>query len=451
MHSINRFRMSKRDSEEAGSYRRFLAYFVPLALQGFVQSLTYPLVAMVASRGDGGAVNMAGLAQSHAVIGVLWTLGTGMITAGMVFGKTREGFARCVRINNGITLGVALIYLVLMLPPVSHLLFHSLLGLPPAVERPATLALMASLPVTGLFFLRNPYHIALFNSNATGLAFAASLGRVVLTLALAPIFCRLNAVGPVWATVCMTLGVAVELALSRQLALPYLRRAPTAAEPPPRHLEILVFALTLSLGALFLSLSGFMLGAFVARAPHPERMLPVFYLALGIVNPVAAGATRLQALIIAYYGRSAGVNAQLLKFSLAAGLALGLLPLAFVLPGLDVWYYVTLQKLDPGDLGLMRGTSWALAFFPLTVALRAYSEGKAAWFKKPMTVLTGQAVYLSVVAVTAFFALNLGVAGNLLGALAVVLANLAAAGIVLLSLFLERRASLPAPVLEVER
>ncbi len=437
--------------QDSFPHRRFLAYFVPLALQSIAQSLTYPLVAMIASRGPGGPVNMAGLAQSFAVFGVLWTLGAGIITAGMVFGKTREGFARCVRINNGITLAVAGVYLILMLPPVAHWLFQTLLGMPPAIERPATLAFIASLPLTVLFFLRNPYQIVLFNSNATGRAFGASMGRVVLALALAPVFCALNAVGPVWATGCMTLCVAVELMLSRYFALPFLRQLPRAAEPPAPYPEILVFALTLSVGALFLSLSGFMLGAFIARAPDPEHMLPVFYLVLGVANPVAAGAARLQALVITYYGHSARRNAQLARFSLAVGLLMGFLPLVFVLPGLMEWYYIALQKLEIGDLPLVRGTTWALVLFPLTMGLRAYSEGKAAWFKKPVAVLTGQAVYLSIVAVTAFFALNLGVPGNLLGALAIFLANLAAAGIILFSLRWERRGNLPVPPIEMEK
>lgn len=437
-------------SADASSYRRFLAFFAPLALQGVVQSLTYPLVAMVASRGAGGPVNMAGLAQSHAVFNVFWTLGTGMITAGMVFGRTREGFQRCVRINNGIILAVASIYLCLMPPPVAHRLFQSLLGLPPAIEHPAYLALLASLPLTVLFFLRNPYQVALFNSNATGRAFGASLGRVTLTLALAPLFCLLNAVGPVWATVCMTLGVVVELMLSRHYALPFLRQLPRDTEPPPGYLEILVFTLTLSVGSLFLSLSGFMMGAFIARAPAPERMLPVFYLVLGIANPVASGAVRVQALVIAYFGRSARTNRQLARFSLAAGWLMGLLPLLFVLPGVMEWYYVGLQKLAPEDLPLVRGTTWALTLYPLTLALRAYSEGKAAWLKKPVTVLTGQAVYLSVAAVTAFFALNLGAPGHLLGAIAMALANLAAAGIVLFSLNWEQRGNPPVPPVEID-
>lgn len=432
-------------------YRHFLAYFVPLALQSIAQSLTYPLVAMIASRGPGGPLNMAGMAQANAVFGVLWTLGMGLLTTGMVYGQTKAGFTRCVRINNGIILAASGIYLCLMVPPVSHWMFSGLLGLPASIERPATLAFVASLPLTVLFFLRSPYQIVLYNNRATGRAFGATLGRIGLTLALSPVFCVLNAVGPVWATVCMTLGVAVELIMTRYFALPFLGRLPAKPELPAHYVEMIVFTLTLSVGALFLSISGFMMGAFIARAPNPEHMLPVFYLALGIANPVAYGATRLQALVITSYGFSAKRNSQLVKFSFVMGLVLGFLPLIFVMPGLIEWYYLMLQKLQPDDMPLVRTTAWALVLFPLTMALRAYSEGKAAWFRKPVTVLTGQAVYLALVAVVAFFSLNLGVPGNLLGAISICLANLAAAGIVLFSLRWEHRGDLPMLPIEIEK
>ena len=40
-------------------------FFIPLAIQAISQALSYPLVAMVASRGAGGPLNLAGLAQSN--------------------------------------------------------------------------------------------------------------------------------------------------------------------------------------------------------------------------------------------------------------------------------------------------------------------------------------------------------------------------------------------------
>ena len=231
-------------------YRQFLTYFAPLALQSISQSLTYPLVTMVASRGSGGPLNIAGLAQSMSVMMVLLTLGFGLITTGMVFGKTREGFARCVRINNVIILAIIVVYGILMLPPVSHFLFGTLLGLPSLIEKPATVTFIASLPLTVLFMLRNPYQIVLLNCKATGRAFGATLGRIILTLILSPVFCALNAVGPVWAVVCLTLPVAVEVMISRMLALPFMNRIEQSAERTPDYMEILMFSLTLSVSAV---------------------------------------------------------------------------------------------------------------------------------------------------------------------------------------------------------
>jgi len=90
----------------------------------------------VASRGPGGALNMAGLAQATTILMVLFTLGAGLITTGMVFGKTRQGFQRCVRINFGILMGVVVLHVLLALPPVSRILFGRILGLPPEIETP---------------------------------------------------------------------------------------------------------------------------------------------------------------------------------------------------------------------------------------------------------------------------------------------------------------------------
>jgi hypothetical protein len=431
------------------TYRRFLVYFIPLALQSMAQCLTYPLVAMVASRGEGGPLNLAGMAQALAVISVLLTLSSGMVTAGMVFGKTRDGFARCVRINNLSILAVSVLYLLLMAPPVAHVLFGRLMGLPPPIEKPAGLAFLVGLPMTILFTLRNPYQIVLLNNNATAWAFGATAGRIVLTLGLAPLFCAAHWVGPVWAMVCLSAPVALEVLLARMFARPYFNRILPTSERPPDYLEVLVFTCMLSVGSLFLSLSGFMVGAFIARAAEPERTLPVYYLVLGVVNLAVVGAMRLQALVLAWYGQSERINRQLRNFSLGVGGAAGLLSLVFLLPGLIDWYYVSLQNLAPADLPLVRQTAWALVLFPFAVALRAYSEGKAAWFKKPVTVLSGQAVYLAAVAVVAFFALNLGLPGNLLGALTLLLANLAAAGMVLFSLRWEQRGDIPAVPAEV--
>jgi hypothetical protein len=259
------------------------------------------------------------------------------------------------------------------------------------------------------------------------------VGRIVLTALLSPVFCWVGLVGPVWAVVCLTVPLGVELIASVALASPFIRALEAESGPVASRGEVLRFALTLSVGYVFLSLSAYIVGSFAARASEPERMLPAYYLALGLTSPVAYGASRLQALVLSYSG-SRAANSRLIGFSLCAGAVLGMLPLLFILPGVCRVYYVVLQKLPAADLALARIAAAGLAIVPLSAALRAYGEGRAAYLKRPEVILTGQAVYLGMVSATAFFSLALGVPGNLIGAVAVTVGNLCASGTVILAL-----------------
>jgi hypothetical protein len=90
---------------------------------------------------------------------------------------------------------------------------------------------------------------------------------------------------------------------------------------------------------------------------------------------------------------------------------LGLLPLIFILPGLIELYYITLQKLKPADMALVRITAIALIFYPFSVAVRAQSEGLAAWLKRPTTVMAGHAIFMATMIASGFLLLLLGAPG----------------------------------------
>jgi len=99
--------------------------------------------------------------------------------------------------------------------------------------------------------------------------------------------------------------------------------------------------------------------------------------------------------------------------------------LIFILPGMAELYYVKLQNLSPADLNLVRLTAVSLIFFPLSVAIRAQSEGLAAWLKKPTTVLTGHGMFLVTIIVSGFMLLVLGTPGQVIGAVGLTLGSLA--------------------------
>ena len=433
----------KMESETLRNSRQLTGFFIPLAIQAASQALSYPLVAMVASRGPGGPLNLAGLAQSTTVMVFLGMFGITYVTTGMVYAASREGYRRYRNVVLMTGLGVIVVQAVLSIPAVAHPLFGELIGLPPSIEKPAKITLLASIPVQFLFFLRTPYLVIMYISKTTAKASIATIGRIAFTALLAPIFSNIGLVGPVWAVVCLTLPVALECLVAKLFADPFIKNLKPSAVAAPDAAEIFMFNLPLSLGGYLLSASAIIMGAFIARAPDPERVLPICYLAMGLANPVAYAATRIQTTVLAFPPTSSK-DPLTFRFALAAGLCLGLLPLIFILPGLIELYYVTLQKLDPADLGLTRITAIALVFYPLSVAIRAQSEGLAAWSKKPATVMAGHAIFLVAMLASGVILLFSGAQGYIICAVGLSLGSLSSSAT--MRLLMRRSRPKPTPV-----
>jgi len=418
---------------EAPSGRQLTRFFIPLAIQAVSQALSYPLVAMVASRGPGGPPNLAGLAQSNTVMFFIGMIAISSVTTGMVYAKTREGYQKFRSVTLLTGLAVITVQAMLCFPVASHLLFGHLIGLPPSIERPAQITLLYSIPLQFLFFLRIPYFVAMYGGQATGIASLATILRIILTALLSLLFCLLGLVGPIWAVVCLSLPVAVEVLASAIFAAPFLRLLKPSPTCPPSAGEIFLFNLPLSIGGYLLSASAIILAGFIARAPDPDRILPIYYLALGLANPMAFAATRIQTVVLSFPPQSLR-DQSTLHFALKAGIILGILPLIFILPGLIEFYYVKLQKLALQDLHLVRLTALFLIFYPISVAIRAQREGLAAWLNKPTTVLAGHAVFMAAIIATGFSLLNLGISPELIGPVGLTIGSLASSATMRLAL-----------------
>ena len=145
------------DSDTSRTGRQMTGFFIPLAIQAASQALSYPLVAMVASRGPGGPLNLAGLAQSTTVMVFLGIFGLTYVTTGMVYAASREGYHKFRNVVVVTGLGVIVVQAILCIPELAHLLFERIIGLPPSIAAPAKVTLLACIPVQFLFFLRTPY------------------------------------------------------------------------------------------------------------------------------------------------------------------------------------------------------------------------------------------------------------------------------------------------------
>jgi len=431
------------DHSSTATFRSLSLYFIPLALQALSQSITYPLVAAVAARGEGGAINIAGLAQACILSFFIGSLGAGIFIAGMIFGKTSEGYHAHKRISYYSGILLTAIQAVICIPPVAHMILGVIMGLPADMERSAYIALLTGIPLQFLFMQRTPYMTTLFVHKATGRAYAATVGRITITIILAYVFCKIMLTGPFWAIICLGIPVLFESFVLYIMAKPFVKALPISGKTPTTH-AILSYAASFSIGQLFIGLSGYVIGAFASRAPNPDVMLPVYYAVISIFNAFSFAATRIAATVITFY--EDGRNRKIIReFTFISGLVLGIVPLIFIIPFLCKWYYLDVQHLPASSVPMIIETSLLLIFTPLTIAMRAYCEGKAAHLKKPVAILSGQAIFIAMIAITSFFALNLGASGTQIGPIALSISNVIASLIILFSVSLERQEEIEIP------
>jgi hypothetical protein len=400
---------------------RATQFYIPLIIQAVSQSLTYPLVASIVSHGENGVSDLAAFAQGQALMFVISACGGGLLTTGMVFARSKEGFALFRRLNLLVTIVLLLLQAGACLPAIHPIIFESILGLKAPMSGIAREVLLLSIPMQALFFLRTPALTALYNARASSVANWATLARIALTALLAPLFIHFGLVGYRMGLLAMTIPVLLEMLLAQWLAASYIRELQPATERVASLRSQLLFTLPISFGGILLALSGFMVGAFIARAAEAERMLAIHYVTMGIVNPVSYSALRMQAVVLAFPPTDRKGH-QLFRYALAAGMVLMLFPLLGQIPCVASWYFGTIQNLPLSDIPFAMKAMLAITLLPIIQTIRGHAEGLAAWVKRPNAILAGQAVYLGSIVCSLFVCLNTGVPGYMMGVISYLVA-----------------------------
>ncbi len=375
------------------AFWRMLRFWIPLAIQAASQSLSWPLVGSIAAHGRLGPIEYAAFSQTMAVIGIINAVGIGLVTTGMVFAKTRLGMRNFTRLILGMCVYNAVAQLIFLLPPCSHLLFETILGLNAELVRVARGTMLLTIPMELFFMLRPRYLAPLLNAKRSAPAGNATLVRIVLTVGLCPLFLRCGLTGYRWAILAMSLGVLVELVFTGWFSRPYLAALEDRDETEDNSLGTLLrFTIPLSFGGVMLSASVLMIAAYLARTPDPATSLPIHYIVVGIVNPFGFAALRMQAVTIAFPPAECG-RRNLLGF--VTGCAALLCTCSFVaqIPAVANWYFGSVQNLDASGILCAKRAILVLALVPVVQAFRGHAEGLAALRRRPNAILSGQATY----------------------------------------------------------
>ena len=407
----------------AYSHKAAARFYVPLLLQAFSQSLTYPLVGSIISHGPDGVNALTAFSLGQVMQFMIGALAGGLVMTGMVFAKTRNGLAAFRRLNGLMMVALLALQALVCMHPFDTFIFGNLLNLDPHLSEIARRTLFFSIVMQAAFFLRNVPQVILFNAYASFEANLCTVARILLTAVFVVLFPAFGMVGPDWGLVALTVPVILEWLLSESFAGKYERQLDEGGSASVK--EQFRFTVPLSFGSGLLAVSPFMTAAFVGRSANPSDMLAIHYVTLGIANPVAYAALRMQSVAIQFPPEWAG-DRRLLKFAVVAGLLLGVIPFVFSLPAIGGWYYGRCQNIPPRILDTTRFVSFLYSFICMIHTVRGRVEGLAALNKCPSAVMAGQFAYFFMLVAVLAATLPLGVPGWAMSVSAIYAAPVAA-------------------------
>ena len=210
---------------------RVTRFYMPLLLQAFSQSLTYPLVAGIVTHGPDGVNALTAFSQGQVVMFMIGAIGGGLVTTGLVFAKTWYGYLSFRRLNALMMGALLALQAVAAMPPFSDWIFTGLFALPPNFAETARLTLLGGLVMNGAFFLRNMPMVVLFGNYDSEKANRATIARIAVTLVLAVLLPRMGCAGAGWGLFALTFGVIVEYVLTWHWARPYVARLRIGSAP----------------------------------------------------------------------------------------------------------------------------------------------------------------------------------------------------------------------------
>ena len=407
-------------------------FYVPLVLQAFSQSFVYPLAAGIVTHGAHGVNALTAFNQGLLIAFTIGAIGGGLITTGMLFAKTWLGYVTFRRLNAYMMWSLVALQCIPALPPFNTWVFEGFFNLPADLAEISRDTLLFSSVMNIGFFVRNVPMAVLFNNLESGKASRATALRIAATLGCAAVFPRIGWVGPAWGLFALTLGVWIETLSTWLYARPFVAKLPgrpekggIEASPPVNMSSLLLdqfrFTMPLSLGGFLLACSPLVIAAFVSRSVNAADMLAVHYVTIGIVAPASFCALRLQTVTVKFMPEYPG-DRRLLWYSIAAGLVLGVVPLAFSTSLLGDWYFGVFQNVPPRILGTAKLAMGIYSVMGVIQAVRGRVEGLAAGRKRPKAVMWGQFAYTTSLLLVCAILLPLGFPGWTIAVLALIVA-----------------------------
>jgi hypothetical protein len=410
--------------------RTVLAFWLPLAATWIMMALEGPYLSAVVARLQAPVVNLAAFGLAFNLAWLAESPIIMLLSASTARAADRASFLALRRFTLRLNGLVTLLLLLIVLPPVFHVLAHRILGLPPEVARLAHRATLLLLPWPAAIGFRRFYQGLLVRNGQTRRVASGTLVRLgTMSLVAGALAWGTHLPGAWTGALSLSAGVVGEgLAarwMARHIAHSLLTELPGEA-PAPTQRELGRFYLPLALTSMLAMSVGPLLILFMGRGADPVRCLAAWPVVWSFIFFFRSGGVAFQEVGVVLrrdLGDSVGRTALLL-----AGTVTFLLGLLAFTPLAGLWFQGVLG-LSPELLPFVLIPTRVMLLYPAMEYLLSYQ--RSAWILEGRTRIISEATALEILGMVlakGAFVLGLGWLGTLAAALALTIGRLMGCG-----------------------
>jgi hypothetical protein len=407
------------ESPAARTPRSIFLFWAPLAVQWLMMAAEGPFLAAVIARMGDAAVNLAayGVAVAFAILTESPVIM--LMSAATALVEDAESYRRLRNFAYALSLGATSLVLLVLVPPVFHLL-TGVLGLPGPVASRVYGSLAFLLPWPAAIGYRRFLHGILIRSGRTRLVAYGTVLRLSGMAATALLLYHVFPLPGAWVgAIALSAGVVIEAVAARFMAAEEVARLSGAAGKARRRWgvwprwpgraavagygDIARFYFPLALTSLIGLTVQPMLTFFMGRAPSPLESLAVFPVVHALSFLFRAPGLAFQEVVIALAGKRFEHLAPLRSFGIGLGLAVSAgLALVTLTPLAGFWFDVV-SGLPPELATRAVGPAMLSVPLPALTVLLAFQLGILVQSRRTRAV-TGASL-LEVAGIAALFTL----------------------------------------------
>jgi Na+-driven multidrug efflux pump len=310
-----------------------------------MMSLEGPFLAAVIARMAEPKENLAAYGVAFSLAVVIESPIIMMLSASNSLVRDRISLRKLFRFLSFMNLGITLLMLLVVMPPVYHLIAHDVMNLPPAVYDLAWVSLMLLIPWPAAIGFRRFYQGLLIHSGRTR---NVAYGTVVRFLSMGATGLVLSTFfelpGAYVGCISLSVGVTCEMAATRFMARDVVRdlkaiRHQHGGDPVLTYPFISRFYFPLAMTAVISFMAQPMATLFVGTARESLNSLAVLPVIHGFMFLFTGIAISVQEAVVALSGRTALQDQRLARMARGIALVLSLLMASVTLSPLgDLWF-----------------------------------------------------------------------------------------------------------------